>query len=251
MKPYYQDDFVTLYHGDAMEVVPRLAIGDVAAVLTDPPYNETSLEWDRWPSGWPALARAVAPVLWCCGSFKMFWRYKAEFAGWEVAQDIIWEKQNGTNSADDRFRRVHELPVQFYRDDVKWADVFKSPVYTLDAAKKQIRRKKRPPQWGEIGGHTYLSEDGGPRLMTSVLYVPNCHGYAVNETQKPEGLIAPMLEFSVPLGGLVVDFFAGSGTTLVVARSQGKRAVGIEKRESQCATIVARLAQQPLQLTSP
>lgn len=228
-----------------MEIAPQLEL-QADAVVTDPPYNETSLEWDRWPKGWPTLAATVAPVLWCFGSFRMFWETRDEFAGWKLAQDLVWEKHNGSNSRDDRFRRVHEMPVQFYRGE--WEKLYKRPVYTHDAVKKQVRRKQRPAQWGEIGGHHYVSEDGGPRLQTSVIYCRSCHGYAVNETQKPEGIVAPLLEYSVPPGGWVVDLFAGSGTTLVVARQQGKKAIGIEKRESQCAAIVARLAQQTLPL---
>jgi len=68
----------------------------------------------------------------------------------------------------------------------------------------------------------------------------------VNETQKPEDIVLPLMEYSVPTGGLVVDCFAGSGTTLAVARKTGRRAIGIEKREEQCQAIVQRLAQREL-----
>ena len=84
--------------------------------------------------------------------------------------------------------------------------------------------------------------------MGSVIYARSCHGYAVNETQKPEDIVAPLVLYSVPEGGLVVDCFAGSGTTLAVARKTGRRAIGIEKRESQCRAIVDRLAQHELAL---
>ena len=47
--PYWADDAVTLYHGDALELLPILPLAD--AVLTDPPYSETSLDWDKWPDG--------------------------------------------------------------------------------------------------------------------------------------------------------------------------------------------------------
>ena len=52
--PYWQDDAVTLYHGDALALLPLLPKAD--AVVTDPPYGETSLDWDVWPTGWPAVA---------------------------------------------------------------------------------------------------------------------------------------------------------------------------------------------------
>lgn len=248
MKPYYQDDYVTLYQGDALEIAPRLDV-EAAAVVTDPPYGETSLEWDRWPKGWPKVAMSLAPVLWCFGSFRMFRDQHSELVDWKLAQEIVWEKHNGSGFQDDRFKRVHELAVQFYRGE--WESIFKAPVYTPDATKRTLRRKERPPHLGVIEGSTYTAQDGGPRMMRSVIPVRSCHGYATNETQKPEGIIWPLLEFSVPPGGLVVDLFAGSGTTLSVARQQGKRAIGIEKRISQCEDIVKRLSQQVINLESP
>lgn len=82
--------------------------------------------------------------------------------------------------------------------------------------------------------------------MGSVIYARSCHGYAVNETQKPEAIVAPLVEYSVPPGGTVVDCFAGSGTTGVYARKTGRKAILIEKREAQCRAIVQRLAQRDL-----
>lgn len=242
MTPYYQDDAITLYQGDAMELLERLPPAD--AVITDPPYGETSLDWDRWPAGWPALAARVAPQMWCFGSMRMFLDRHAELEDWKLAQDVIWEKHNGSGSSADRFRRVHELALHFYQGD--WKPLYKQPQFTSDATARAVRRKKRPPHWGDIGESSYVSEDGGPRLMRSVIYARSCHGFAVNETQKPEEIVQPLVEFSVPPGGLVVDCFAGSGTTLVVARKTGRRAIGIEKRESQCQCIVERLAQSDL-----
>jgi site-specific DNA-methyltransferase (adenine-specific) len=196
MRPYYQDAAVTLYHCAFQDV--RAILPPCDAVIADPPYGETSLAWDHWPAGWPGLVMPVARQLWCFGSMRMFWGRQAEFEGWKFAQDIIWEKHNGSGSAADRFRRVHELALHFYQGD--WDSLYKSPVKTHDAAKHTIRRKGRPAHWGEIGGHTYTSEDGGPRLMRSVIPVASCHGFAVNETQKPEGIVRPLIEFSVPIG---------------------------------------------------
>jgi len=45
MKPYYQDDHVTIYHGDCREILPHLEVVDL--VLTDPPYGLG----DRWSGG--------------------------------------------------------------------------------------------------------------------------------------------------------------------------------------------------------
>jgi site-specific DNA-methyltransferase (adenine-specific) len=246
MTPYFQDDTVTLFHGDALELLPKMPKAD--AVVTDPPYGETSLDWDRWPDGWPEAAALVAPQVWCFGSMRMFMDKGHQFSGWKLAQDVIWEKHNGSNMAKDRFRRLHELALHFYKGD--WADLFKEPQTTNDATARTVRRKQKPQHWGGIGEASYATEDGGPKLMGSVIYARSCHGYAVNETQKPEDIVAPLLRYSVPPGGLVIDCFAGSGTTGVVARKTGRRAILIEKREAQCEAIVKRLAQGDLLLVN-
>lgn len=242
MKPYYQDELVTLYCGDMMQILPTLPRAD--AIITDPPYGETSLEWDKWPDGWPEIATQTADQLWCFGSMRMFFDKGHQFGDWKLAQDIVWEKHNGSNSANDRFRRLHEFALHFYRGE--WRDQHKEPQYTNDATARTVRRKKRSPHWGGIGESHYVSESGGRRLMGSVIYARSCHGYAVNETQKPEAIVMPLMEYSVPKEGLVVDCFAGSGTTLAVARKTGRKAIGIEKREAQCQLIVERLAQGEL-----
>lgn len=249
MKPYYSDDQITLYRGDMRDIVPALGL-TADAIVTDPPYGETSLEWDRWPEGWPKVAATVAPQMWCFGSLRMFMDKAHDLVGWKMAQDIIWQKHNGTNPFNDRFRRVHELAAHFYRKGTAWADLYKSPIYTNDATARTVRRKKRPPQWGDIGEAVYRSEDGGPRLEESVIYARSCHGYAVHPTQKPEAIIRPLLQYSVPPGGTVLDCFAGSGTTLVVAREFGLRAVGIEGKEEYCRKIVERLSQGCLLLAA-
>lgn len=239
MKPFYQDDSVTLYRGDALSIM--LQLPPVAAVITDPPYGETSLDWDIWPAKWPVMAAALAPQLWCFGSMRMFLDRYSDFADWKLAQDVVWEKHNGSGSHADRFRRVHEFALHFYRGD--WKALHKEVQYTQDPTARSVRRKKRPPHWGDIGEGVYTSEDGGPRMTRSVIYARSCHGYAVNETQKPEDIVTPLVQFSVPPGGLVLDCFAGSGTTLAVAKKTGRRAIGIEKRLEQCEHIAERLSQ--------
>lgn len=232
-------------HGDAMKVMQGMASGTYDAIITDPPYGETSLKWDRWPTGWLA---AVLPLLkpsgslWCFGSMRMFLEHAEEFrADFRFVQDIVWEKQNGSGSAADRFRRVHECVTHWVPKGSKWADTYKLPVTTPDATARTSRRKNRPGHWGEIAAHTYTSEDGGPRLMRSVIAVRNCHGRAQHPTQKPEDIVEPLLRYSVPPGGLVLDPFMGSATTLLVARSLGMSATGIEADEHHYADACARL----------
>lgn len=243
MTPFYQDDFATLYHGDFREVFAALGVSADAAIA-DPPYGETSLEWDSWPGGWPAaIASHIRPAggMWCFGSLRMFMENASDFAPWRMSQDIVWEKHNGSSFHADRFKRVHELAAFFYRG--AWSDVFKAPQYTNDATKRTVRRKHRPPHTGHIAASSYVSQDGGPRLMTSVVYARSCHGYAQNETQKPLEIIRPLIRYACPPGGLVAVPFAGAGSDMVAAKEMGVRSIGCEVRLDQCDAAAGRLRQ--------
>ena len=240
--PYYQDDMVTLYHGDFRDFMPELLAAAPAAIVTDPPYGETSLAWDRWPTGWLNDAASIADNLWCFGSFRMFHEHASEFATWKLAQDTVWEKHNGSGFHNDRFKRVHEFAVQWYRGE--WSALHNEPPKTPDAVKKTVRRKERPTHMGAIEDSQYASEDGGDRLMRSVIRLRSMHGRAINETEKPVQLVSQYIGCSVPVGGVVVDLFAGSCSTGIAARQIGRRAVLVEKRQSQCAKAARRLEYQ-------
>ena len=239
-EPYYDDGQVQLWLGDCREVLPALGV-QADCVVADPPYGETSLEWDRWPSGWLDVAAGVTRSLWCFGSLRMFLEHAGEFGGWKLSQDVIWEKHNGSGSSTDRFRRVHENAVHWYRGD--WTGVYHETPTTPDATRHQFRRKARPTQWGDIGTASYLSEDGGPRLMRSVIPVRSMHGRALHPTEKPVGILSPLIEYACAAGGLVLDPFAGSGSTLEAARQTGRRAIGIEAREEYAEKAARRLSQ--------
>jgi len=143
-----------------------------------------------------------------------------------------------------RFKPVHELQAHFYRASTPWGDVYKSPVTTPDATSRQVRRKTRPPHTGEIGASRYESEDGGPRLMRSVIFARSCHGYADHPTQKPVEILRPLIEYSCPPGGILLDPTMGAGSTLVAARQLSRRAIGIELDERHCESAARRLSQE-------
>lgn len=228
---------VRILQGDAREILTTLPEASVDACVTDPPYGETKLEWDVRVKDWlPEVRRVLKPhgSLWCFGSLRFFMDMAGEFEGWILVQEIVWEKHNGSNSAADRFRRVHELAAHFRPADVLWRDVYQLPQYTHDATARQVRRKQRPAHWGSIGEGHYMSEDGGPRLMRSVLYARSCHGRAIHPTQKPEAIVEPLVKYSCPPKGTVLDPFAGSGTTGLVADRLGMNAVLIELDLEDC-----------------
>ena len=237
---YYSDDSVTLYLGDFRDVLPDLDI-KADCIVTDPPYGETSLDWDVWPKGWPSIAAQYARSMWCFGSMRMFLDRRDEFAGWKFGQDLVWEKHNGSSLANDRFSRVHEFATHWYQGP--WAEIHHETPTTSDATPRTVRRKAKPAQWqGARGPSAYTSQDGGPRLTRSVIYARSMHGSAINETEKPVVILEPLVKYACPPGGLVLDIFSGSAAVGVTARDLGRKAVLIEKRESQCEKAAVRLS---------
>jgi site-specific DNA-methyltransferase (adenine-specific) len=176
-----------------------------------------------------------------------FWlAHAADFAaaGWSFGQEIVWKKHNGSGFLTDRFRRVHEFALHWYRGS--WGGLYLDPQTTNDATKRTLRRKRRPTHMGRIEEAAYASEDGGPRLMRSVIEARSEHGRALHPTQKPLAVVGPLIAYSVPPGGLVLDPFMGSGSTLRAAKDTGRRAIGIELDERYCEAAATRMGQEVL-----
>lgn len=222
---------ILLVTGDCREVMP--AHGPFDCIIADPPYGDTSFTWDRRVEGWLSDARdSLCPTgsMWVFGSMRFFIERGADFsaAGWRIAQDLVWEKHNGSAMHADRFRRVHEHAVQFYRTDTKWSDVWNEVQKTPDSTPRTLRRKGRPPHAGGCMVQRYSSEDGGPRIMRSVIYMPSMHGRAIHGTEKPAPLAEILVRTSCPPGGLVGDWFAGSGAVGDACQMAGRNYVGCE-----------------------
>lgn len=217
--------------GDCRSRMPAYAPFDM--ILADPPYSDTSLSWDKKVEGWLMVAEACllkSGSLWLFGSMRHLLGIGDDLkqAGFRYAQDIVWEKHNGSGFQNDRFKRVHEHIVQFYRDDSEWGEVFNCVQKTNDARRRTVRRKERPTHMGKIENSTFTSVDGGPRIRRSVIYQRSCHGMAIHPTEKPVGLLDIIIRTSCPDGGLVGDFFAGSGAVAEAAARAGRRYIGTE-----------------------
>lgn len=241
MGPYYEDDSVQLYLGDMRDILPALQL-QADCIVTDPPYAETSLAWDRWPNGWPTLAATVASSMWCFGSMRMFLNRAHEFTRWRLSQDVVWRKPRGTSHAADRFSRVHEHALHWYHGP--WASVHHEAQREVYAGRSAgtVRTPPKAANWHGKRGSTAWVDDG-TRLVQSVLDVANLyyHG-AIHPTEKPIGILDPLIRYACPEGGLVVDPFAGSGSTLDAARQSGRRAIGIEAHEPYAEAAARRLS---------
>lgn len=247
MIPYYADEWVTVYHGDCREVADTLHL-EADLIVTDPPYGETPLAWDLWPPEWPTAISNVATAMWCFGSMRMFTEHWPDFWAWHLSQDIVWRKPRGTHFVNDRFARVHEHALHFYRG--RWEDI---------RHETPRDRYHGPARTGLVTGDSQSDQhpigstarkpwaDDGTRLAESVLEVNNCRGGMLHPTQKPVGIVAPLIAYGCPPGGTVFDPFGGSGSTGEAARLSGRRAILVDAHEPYCETMAARFGQGFLQ----
>lgn len=221
--------------------------GPFDMLLADPPYGDTALAWDKRCDGWLEVAASILKStgsIWVFGSMRFFQDTASNFkaAGFKYAQDIVWEKQNGSGFAVDRFKRVHEHVVQFYLKDAAWGSVFNEVqrVSYFGPDKHARARRARTPHTGSIGAHEY--KDDGTRMMRSVIPIKNLHGRAIHPTEKPTDLLEILIRTSCPPDGIVGDLFAGSGAGGEAAMRTGRRYAGCEIDVEMAAKANARLS---------
>ncbi|QDP43680.1 methyltransferase [Gordonia phage PhorbesPhlower] len=198
-EPYYQDDLVTLYHGDCLEVSEWLE-SDV--LVTDPPYGLG----DRWQGG-----------TW--GSNPMY----ADARRWDVRPD------------NDRM-----LELVGDRPAIVWGGNY----FELPASRCWLAWIKNPAMNTMADFElAWTSLDKPAKAFTSTR---NADGQRQHPTQKPVALMEWCIRF-LPAGA-VADPFAGSGSTLVAAANQGRKAIGVEAEERYCELIAKRLSNQTMSL---
>ena len=210
MSLYYEDDDVTLYHGDCLDVDAWLA-ADV--LVTDPPYGIA------YRSGWESknVPRSIAG--------------DADEALRDAVQSL-WGDRPAAVFASHKQRpwgSPNPLPLIFDKGDVVGMGDLTWPW-----------RPSYELVW--IYGAGWTGKRGPAVLRHRVL--PGNFTARDHPTQKPVGLLEEIIRKSP--AGVIADPFAGSGSTLVAARAQGRRSVGVEVEERYCELVATRLAQGDL-----
>lgn len=228
MTPLYRSERATLYLGDCRDVAELIEPKSVGLMVTDPPYGM------RWQSGFRAGAFAEIVgddgTLDVPGVLAMFMRslldnrhvYIFGYRPDEVdtalslasACELIWDK-SGAGLGD------LELP---------WGPAHERITFGAHWPSVAHRARGR-------GGLSAKLRKG------SVLRVgrPRGTGVVRHPTEKPVELISQLIESSSLRGDIVLDPFAGSGSTLVAAILLGRRAIGCEIDTEHASTIVDRL----------
>jgi len=212
VKPYYQDNAVTIYHGDCREILPGLELVDL--VLTDPPYGlawggtgftrikytnwHEAAEWDKRPSSY------LFQIIKNRGKECIIWggNYFAESLG-SFVSPLIWDKMTGANTFADgelAWTSFKKGTLRIFRH--QWCGVFKD---------------------SERGAINFHPTQKPIALMT----------WCIEQADNPQTILDP---------------FMGSGTTLRAAKDLGRKAIGIEIEEKYCEIAARRMAQEVLAL---
>lgn len=227
-RPYYDEGGITIYHGDALELLGELA-GD--AVITDPPYGFGAYASDvRVP---------VAPVFFLAPTVALF-GYPETLVGWCLEAGrvplewITWWPTNARIKAGGR----HALLAR----EVEAVAIFGDEMRLYPDAVREPRSDNRPAVNGEVSdtvrsGDVWRDASPGVAFNAPLRLHPN---------EKPLALLRKLVAFCSAPGDLVVDPFMGSGTTLRACKDLGRRAIGVDVVERNCEVAARRLAQEIL-----
>ena len=225
IEPFYQDESVTLYNTDAATLLAELA-DNTGVVITDPPYDarthagarSTNRRREDGISEFPPIDHAeLMRILAECGRVSGRW----------VVANLAYSAAFELEKQPPEGLRMMRIGV--------WVKTNTTPQLTGD----------RPAQgWEAIA---YMHPKGRARWNGGGKhgnFVSSTARVTSHPTEKPEGMVRQFVEWFSDPGDVVVDPFAGSGTTLVAARDMGRRAIGCEVDPKYCEMIVERLSQQ-------
>ena len=231
-----------LWWADCMDFLGGLASGSARLVVADPPYAIAKDEWDEFPSleayvdwcdAWLAEVHRVLTddgTAYVCGFSEILADVKVRsarrFAG--GCRWLVWAYRNKANLGSD-WGRSHEsiLHLRKGRRFVMNVDDVRVP-YNRHTERYPTRVQAISSQYGGAGARRDRWEPhplgAKPRDVLEVPVI--CNGMSEktpHPTQKPEALVQTLIRASTEPGDLVVDPFAGSGTTAAVAASLGRR----------------------------
>lgn len=234
LRPYYQDADVTLYLGDCREILPSLDIAPVVLV-TDPPYSSggfqesgksggslTGRHKERGESialdnlstrGYQRLMREVLRSCWTVDEAYIFTDWRMWIHTSDALEDGGWRVRNML--VWDKGQMGMGMPWRNQHELIAYAK--RTAGMIMDGKRGNVLNVKRS-------------------------------GNKMHPTEKPLDLCLALLDNSQP--GLVLDPFAGSGTTLCAAKLLGRKAIGIEMDERHAETAANRCSQGVMELGS-
>lgn len=230
MTPYYSEAGITIYHGDCREVLP--SIGPVDCLITDPPYQTLDVE----------VSSGTTTRLVSRDQFSGKRLAASDGESWfstippdEVVSIVLGcDRLLGDSGARYVFTDVKSglllLPQMGCRNVLVWDKMQIGMGYAWRRMHEWIGYTPMPKH--------RLREKG----YGDIIRVPGVKD-KVHPTEKPPEVAQKLIRNSTDVGGLVLDIFAGVGSTLVAAKIEGRRAIGIEIEERYCEIAANRLRQ--------
>ncbi|HLA86129.1 MAG TPA: DNA methyltransferase [Thermoguttaceae bacterium] len=256
-----------VHQGDCVAKLTQVDAGSVDLVFADPPFNigydydvyndqRSRQEYLDWSRQW---MRCVSKVLKPTGTFWLAIgdEYAAELkllaqekCGFTCRSWVIWYYTFGVNCVR-AFSRSHTHLFHFVKDPDNFTFNSENPAVRILSARQLVYRDARANPKGRLPDNTwiYRPQDvsaGGFSPSHDTWYFARVAGTfkereGFHGCQMPEQLLGRIIRISSNPQELVLDPFAGSGTTLAVAKKLGRRWVGVELSEDYAKKIRARL----------
>jgi site-specific DNA-methyltransferase (adenine-specific) len=240
--------------GDTFSLLPTLTENSFDLLIVDPPYNlskdfgsekfkATSEDlYETWVDTWlklcvPLLKESASVYI--CGDWRSSGAIqRAGSKYFKLRNRITWEREKG-RGARANWKNATE--------DIWFFTVSDEFTFNLDAVKQRrrviapYRENGMPKDWTESSDGNF--RDTHPSNIWTDITVPfwSMPENTDHPTQKPEKLLAKIILASTQPGDTILDPFAGSGTTAVVAKKLGRHFIAIESDEEYCLLAAKRL----------
>lgn len=255
--PYYERNGIMIYCGDCLEVMSQLEVV-FDAIICDLPYGVTNCTWDTIISFeplWENYKRLVKGN----GAVVLFGRqpFTSQLVmsnlGW-FKYDWVWDKVTTSNPLNAKIMPLlqHESILVFAQSKTVFNRQFSDrPISELIPNRMSNSTKRQPITNNVYGKHKFggYSQENDYRQISpkSIIKFSRGNGWQKakdnHPTQKPLDLIAYLVRTYTNPNDLILDNTMGSGTTLLAAQNEGRRAIGIEISEEYCKVAVDRLRQ--------
>ena len=242
--------------GDAFDALKKIKDRSVDLLIVDPPYNlskdfhgktfkkmdgEKYAEYTRaWISAVLPKLKETASVYVCCDWISSLEIGKLIAENFILRNRITWEREKG-RGAKSNWKNSME--------DIFFATVSDKYTFNLEAVKQRrkvlapYRENGLPKDWEETASGNFRLTC--PSNFWDDISVPywSMKENTAHPTQKPEKLLAKMILASSNAGDVILDIFAGSGSTGVTAEKLGRKYIMIEQNPLYCAWAQYRMEQ--------